>query len=122
MAGTPAVPPAQHQPGGTTPLEPPAVPAAQHQPGGTTPLEPPAVPAAQNLAGELDGARLPDHRDPDLARVGQLVLDPLGHVPGDDLCLDVIDIGGFDHNPDLPPPLHPEAFLAPALARPALCQ
>src|SRR5258708_35473569 len=99
MAGTPAVPPAQHQPGGTTPLEPPAVPAAQHQPGGTTPLEPPALPAAQNPAGELDGARLPDHPDPHLARVRHPLLELLGHVPGDLLCLACIAFGGSYHDP-----------------------
>src|SRR5258708_16214760 len=103
MAGTPAVPPAQHQPGGTTPLEPPAVPAAQHQPGGTTPLEPPAVPAAQNLAGELDGARLPDHRHPDLARVGHLALHLLGHVPAAHLSLHLTAIAALHHHPTPPP-------------------
>src|SRR5260221_14585750 len=60
-------------------------------------------PRPARLTGELDGARLPDHSDPDLARVGQLVLDLLGHVSGDDLRLDVIDVGGLDHDPDLPP-------------------
>ena len=43
------------------------------------------------LAGELGGAGLADDGDPDLARVGQLLLDLLGDVPRDHLGLDVVD-------------------------------
>ena len=68
-------------------------------------------PGCGGLAGELDGARLADHGDPDLAGVGQLLLDLLGHVPGDDLGLDVVDVARLDHDPDLPAGLHGEDLL-----------
>ena len=38
-------------------------------------------------------ASLPDHHDLDLARVLELLLDLLGDVAGDDLGLQVVDVG-----------------------------
>src|ERR1019366_1403882 len=75
----------------------------------------PDSPGRRGLAGELDGPRLADHGDPDLAWVGQLLLDLLGHVAGDHLCLDVVDIFRLDHHPDLPAGLHCEHLLDAAL-------
>src|ERR1700746_2655147 len=62
----------------------------------------PAFPSWPSSPGELGSPRLPHHRDPDLPGVGQLVLDLLRHVPGDHLCLDVVDPVRLDHDPDLP--------------------
>src|ERR1700742_2607413 len=62
-------------------------------------------------AGELHGAGLADHGDADLARVGQLLLDLLGDVAGDDLSLDVVHAVRLDHDPDLPAGLHGEHLL-----------
>ena len=46
--------------------------------------------ASGGLSRELGGPRLAHHGDPDLARIGQLFLHLLGHVPGDHLSLDVV--------------------------------
>src|SRR6201996_2935990 len=63
------------------------------------------------LSGEFHGAGLADDGDADLARVGQLLLDLLGDVAGDDLGLDVVHAVRLDHDPDLPAGLHGEHLL-----------
>src|ERR1700761_6890456 len=63
------------------------------------------------LSGEFHGAGLADHGDADLARIGQLLLDLLGDVAGDDLGLDVVHAVRLDHDPDLPAGLHGEHLL-----------
>src|SRR6266540_4412247 len=61
-----------------------------------------------NLLRVLDAADLPHHRDLDLPRVLELLLDPLGHVAGEHLGGDVVDVLGSDHDPDLAAGLHGE--------------
>src|SRR6201995_2590201 len=63
------------------------------------------------LSGEFHRAGLTDHGDADLARIGQLLLDLLGDVAGDDLGLDVVHAVRLDHDPDLPAGLHGEHLL-----------
>src|ERR1700749_1999583 len=63
------------------------------------------------LSGVFHRAGLTDHGDADLARIGQLLLDLLGDVAGDDLSLDVVHAVRLDHDPDLPAGLHGEHLL-----------
>src|ERR687898_3345266 len=70
----------------------------------------PHAPQPRSL-GVLNAADLADHRDLDLPRVLELLLDPLGHVAGQDLGGDVVDVLGLDHDPDLAAGLHGEAFV-----------
>src|SRR6266536_4029196 len=71
----------------------------------------PASRPSRSSPGKLGSPRFADHRDPDLPGVGQLVLDLFRHVPGDHLCLDVVDPVWLDHDPDLPAGLHGEHLL-----------
>src|ERR1700741_3832116 len=66
---------------------------------------------AKVSAGEFGGAGLADDRDADLAGVGELLLDLLGDVAGDDLGLDVVHLLGLDHDADLAARLHGEDLL-----------
>ena len=68
-------------------------------------------------AGDLGGAGLADDGDPDLAGVGQLLLDLLGDVAGDHLRLDVVDRVRPHHHPDLAAGLHGEDLLHARRAR-----
>src|SRR5689334_24002594 len=68
-------------------------------------------PPGNALARELRGAGLADDRDADLAGVGELLLDLLGDVAGDDLGLDVVYLLGLDHDADLAARLHGEDLL-----------
>src|SRR5829696_7014782 len=76
---------------------------------------PQASPALSSL-GVLDAADLADHGDLDLPRVLELLLDPLGHVAGEDLGGDVVDVLGLDHDPDLAAGLHGEHLVDPGVA------
>src|SRR5215469_343968 len=64
-----------------------------------------------DLAGELGGAGFADDGDADLARIGELLLHLLGDVARDHLSLDVVDLVGLDHDPDLAARLHGEDLL-----------
>jgi len=64
-----------------------------------------------DVPGVLHRPRLPDHRDLDLTRVGQLGLDLLGHVARHPQGLVVSDTLGFDHDPQLPAGLDGEDLL-----------
>ena len=59
----------------------------------------------------LDGPGLADDRDLDLARIGHLVLDFLGHRPGHGGGLVVRHVGRLDDDPELPSGLHGIGFL-----------
>src|SRR5918992_1302373 len=65
-------------------------------------------PTCSGSLGVLDAADLANHGDLDLPRVLELLLDPLGHVAGQDLGGDVVDVLGLDHDPDLAAGLHGE--------------
>ena len=65
----------------------------------------------------LRGPGLADDDDLDLAGVGQLLLDLLGDVAGQDLGLDVVDHLRGHHHPDLPAGLHREDLVHPSRAR-----
>src|SRR5262249_120540 len=56
----------------------------------------------------LDGPRLADDGDLDLARVGQAVLDRLYDVGGEPAGRQVVDLVGTDEDPDLAPGLNGE--------------
>src|SRR5579859_4858712 len=74
-------------------------------------LEPPCLPMGTRPDAsprELGGAGFTHHGHPDLPRIGQLLLDLLGHIAGDHLRLNVIDPIRLHHDPDLPPGLHRE--------------
>src|SRR4051794_37846011 len=73
-------------------------PAGSEPPAVTTGLPPWRAPA---LLRVLDRARLADHRDLDLARVGQVVLDLLDDVPREAGRGEVVDLLGTDQDPDL---------------------
>ena len=62
----------------------------------------------QSLLGVLDGARLADDGDLDLARVGQLLLDLLDDVAGQPRCRQVVDLLGPDEDAHLAPGLDGE--------------
>src|SRR5829696_3897032 len=62
----------------------------------------------RGLLGVLDGARLADDRDLDLARVGQVVLDLLDDVACEACRGEVVDLLGPDEDPHLAPRLHRE--------------
>ena len=76
-----------------------ATAAARHRPadelgeprrdGGAGPARPIG---ADGSAGDLGDPGLADDRDPDLTRVGQLLLDLLGHVAGQHGGADVVDV------------------------------
>src|SRR5512132_4312473 len=66
---------------------------------------------------DLGGPRLTHHGDPDLAGIGQLVLDLLGDLAGDDLGGEVVDLGRLDHDPHLAAGLHSEYLLHAGLGR-----
>src|SRR5215212_6728193 len=83
--------------------------------GGARGCSPQASPALSSL-GVLDAADLADHGDLDLARVLELLLGPLGHVAGQDLGGDVVDVLGLDHDPDLAAGLHGEHLVDPRVA------
>ena len=65
-------------------------------------------PTPSSSLGVLDAADLADDGDLDLPRVLELLLDPLGHVAGQDLGGDVVDVLRLDHDPDLAAGLHGE--------------
>src|SRR5205085_2151410 len=54
------------------------------------------------LSRDLGDPGLADDGDPDLAGVGQLLFDLLGHIPGEYRGADVVDVVRLDHDPDLP--------------------
>ncbi len=68
------------------------------------------------LAGDLGDPGLADDGDADLARVGQLLLDLLGHVAGQHGRADVVDVVRAHHDPDLAAGLHREDLLDAGLA------
>src|SRR5215213_10322650 len=76
----------------------------------------PRPPQAGGSLGVLDAADLADHGDLDLPGVLELLLDPLGHVAGQDLGGDVVDVLGLDHDPDLAAGLHGEHLVDPGVA------
>src|SRR5215217_4901763 len=76
----------------------------------------PRPPQAGGSLGVLDAADLADHRDLDLPGVLELLLDPLGHVAGQDLGGDVVDVLRLDHDPDLAPGLHGEHLVDTGVA------
>src|SRR5947207_6271244 len=53
------------------------------------------------LFGVVDGARLPNDGDLDLARVLKGVLDLLGHVAREPRGMQIVDLARFDHHADL---------------------
>src|SRR5690242_568306 len=66
-------------------------------------------------AGDLGGAGLPDHGHLDLTGVGQLVLELLGDVAGEDLRRDVVDLVGLDHHAYVAAGLHRVDLLHPGV-------
>src|ERR687897_3265708 len=74
------------------------------------------APTPAGSLGVLDAADLANHRDFDLPRVLELLLDPLGHVAGQDLGGHVVDVLGLDHDPDLAAGLHGEDLVDPRVA------
>src|SRR6202034_2100837 len=62
-------------------------------------------------AGEFGGPGFAHHGDADLPWIGQFLFDLLGDVAGDHLGLDVVDVVGLDHDPDLAARLHGEDLL-----------
>src|SRR5688500_4423596 len=66
---------------------------------------------SSRLPCELGGARLADHRDLDLPRVLELLLDLLRDVPCDRLGLEVVDVARGDHHAHLATGLHREDLL-----------
>src|SRR5690242_1489451 len=54
-----------------------------------------------SLLRVVHGAGLADHRDPDLARVLELLLDPARDLGGEPLGPRVVDLGVLDHDPYL---------------------
>src|SRR5215510_15276986 len=77
----------------------------------------PRLPVAPHLLRVLDRARLAHHRDLDLARVLELLLDLLGDVARHDLRREVVDVLGLDHDPDLAAGLHRVDLLDARIAR-----
>src|SRR5450756_1567172 len=75
-----------------------------------------APPRRLRLLGDVDGAALADHGDPDLARVVELVLDVPGDLAGQQRRGVVVDLGRLDHHAHLVARLHGEAFLHALLA------
>src|SRR3954451_3701963 len=83
---------------GASPLGGLPRPARSLRPAATPGLPPWRAPA---LLRVLDRARLADHRDLDLARVGQVVLDLLDDVPREAGRREVVDLLGTDEDPHL---------------------
>src|SRR6266545_3999347 len=71
---------------------------------------------------ELDRPGLAHHGDLDLARVLELLLHLFGDVAGHHLSLEVVDVDGLDHHPDLPPGLHGIGLLHPGVGGADLLQ
>src|SRR5918999_2071398 len=86
-----------------------------HVGGARSPHGPPTAPVPWSL-GVLDAADLADHGDLDLPRVLELLLDPLGHVAGQHLGGDVVDVLRPDHDADLAAGLHGEHLVDPRVA------
>src|SRR5665648_839915 len=75
-----------------------------------------APPRRLRLLGDVDGAALADHGDPDLARVVELVLDVPGDLAGQQRRSVVVDLARLDHHAHLAARLHGEALLHALLA------
>src|SRR5919106_2671179 len=93
-----------------------------HVGGASSPHRPPrtlvpwsGLPLRGSL-GVLDAADLAPHGDLDLPRVLELLLDPLGHVAGQHLGGDVVDVLRLDHDADLAAGLHGEHLVDPRIA------
>jgi len=65
---------------------------------------------------DLGRTRFAHHRDSDLSRVGQLVLDLLRNLAGDDLGGEIVHVGRLHHHAHLAPGLHREHLLDARLA------
>src|SRR5262245_12142741 len=98
-------------PGAEPGAEPDAEPGACAAPGRgagsglARALSPPRrrrrVALERGLLRVLDAADLTHDCDADLARVLQLLLDPLGDVAREDLGTEIVDVFGLDHDADL---------------------
>src|SRR5512146_1826355 len=77
---------------------------------------------SRGLLGVLDGARLADDRDPDLAGVAELVLDAAGDVLRQEQRLLVGDLLVLDDDAHLAPRLDGEGALDPRVAEAQLLE